>query len=102
MTCRRGDGVPADASPGLDAIDATLHTNHGRKHNSTQVDFPVIFWRGHLEAFRRHVVRHVLKEDYSPQNWWRAVAELLRRGWRPSEYSNLMGFAMQRSRCPVV
>ena len=27
MTCRRGDGVPADASPGLDAIDATLHTN---------------------------------------------------------------------------
>ena len=66
------------------------------------VDFPVIFWRGHLEAFRRHVVRHVLQEDYSPQNWWRAVAELLRRGWRPSEYSNLMGFAMQRSRCPVV
>ena len=28
MTCRRGDGVPADASPGPDAIDATLHTNH--------------------------------------------------------------------------
>ena len=59
------------------------------------VDFPVIFWRGHLEAFRRHVVRHVLQEDYSPQNWWRAVADLLRRGWRPSEYSNLMGFALQ-------
>ena len=94
MTCCRGDGVPADASPGLDAIDATLHTNHGRTRNSTQVDFPVIFWRGHLEAFRRHVVRHVLQEDYSPQNWWRAVSDLLRRGWRPSEYSNLMGFAM--------
>ena len=30
MTCRRGDGVPADASPGPDAVDATLHTNHGR------------------------------------------------------------------------
>jgi hypothetical protein len=29
MTCRRGDGVPADASPGPDAVDATLHTNHG-------------------------------------------------------------------------
>ena len=38
MTCCRGDGVPADASPGLDAIDATLHTNHGRKRNSTQVE----------------------------------------------------------------
>ena len=30
MTCRRGDGVPADASPGLDAIDAMLHTNPDR------------------------------------------------------------------------
>ena len=69
---------------------------------STQVDFPVVFWRGHLEAFRRHVVRHVLREDYSVETWWRAVAQLLRRGWRPSEYSNLMGFAMQRSRRPVV
>ena len=66
------------------------------------VDFPVVFWRGHLEAFRRHVVRHVLQEDYSVENWWRAVAQLLRQGWRPSEYSNLMGFAMQRSRRPVV
>ena len=94
MTCCRGDGVPADASPGLDAIDATLHTNHGRTRNSTQVDFPVIFWRGHLEAFRRHVVRHVLQLDYSAENWWRAVSQLLRKGWRPSEYSNLMGFAM--------
>jgi len=26
MACRRGDGVPADGSPGPDAIDATLHT----------------------------------------------------------------------------
>ena len=59
------------------------------------VDFPVIFWRGHLEAFRRHVVRHVLQEDYSVENWWRAVSQLLKKGWRPSEYSNLMGFAMQ-------
>ena len=58
--------------------------------------------RGHLEAFRRHVVRHVLQDDYSVANWWRAVAQLLRKGWRPSEYSNLMGFAMQRSRRPVV
>ena len=31
MACRRGDGVPADASPGPDAIDATLHTNTARK-----------------------------------------------------------------------
>ena len=69
---------------------------------STQVDFPVIFWRGHLEAFRRHVVRHVLREDYSVETWWRAVSQLLRQGWRPSEYSNLMGFAMQLSRRPVV
>ena len=46
MTCCRGDGVPADASPGLD-----VHTNHGRTRNSTQVDFPVVFWRGHLGGF---------------------------------------------------
>ena len=58
-------------------------------------DFPVVFWRGHLEAFRRHVVRHVLREDYSVANWWRAVSQLLKKGWRPSEYSNLMGFALQ-------
>ena len=29
MTCLHEDGVPADELPGLDAIDATLHTNHG-------------------------------------------------------------------------
>ena len=55
MTCRRGDGVPADASPGLDAIDATLHTNHGRKarthgtrrsvsHRSTSPQAAVCDW----------------------------------------------------------
>ena len=27
MTCLHEDGVPADASPGPDAVDATLHTN---------------------------------------------------------------------------
>jgi hypothetical protein len=62
------------------------------------VDFPVVFHRGHLEAFRRHVVRHVLHADYSPRNWWRSVADLLKRGWRPSEYSNLMGFALVSAR----
>ena len=37
MTCRRGDGVPADASPGLDAIDATLHTNHDRVRGHSEL-----------------------------------------------------------------
>ena len=36
MTCRRGDGVPADASPGRDAIDATFPSLRGRQ--TTRVD----------------------------------------------------------------
>ena len=34
--CRdRGDGVPADGSPGLDAVDATLHVRAGSSSSTS-------------------------------------------------------------------
>jgi len=56
----------------------------------------VVFHRGHLAAFRAHVVETVLGErDVGDvARFWAAFRLLLARGWRPSEYSNLMGFAL--------
>ena len=65
------------------------------------VDFPVLFWRGHLADFRDHVAGRVLgpappsTPPGDPARFWEAVRRLLARGWTPSEYSNLMGFALQ-------
>ena len=66
-------------------------------------DFPVYVWRDMLPDFRASVVRHVFanateREAGSVDMFWRAIADLMQSGWAPSDYSNLMHFALTSSK----
>lgn len=61
------------------------------------VEFPVFVWRDMLVDFRTHIIRHVDSSSKADGNdlraYWTAVQTLVARGWDPSDYANLLGFA---------